>query len=185
MENRATKSNVVLIILTSRGVRFFRMETLAKQLGVRLLARGLWLATAESCTGGWLAEALTSIPGSSQWFERGFVTYSDKAKEEMLGVRTETLARFGAVSRETVEEMALGALRHSHAQISAAITGIAGPDGGTAEKPVGTVWLAFAGDNEPTLSVLKQFQGDREAVRRLAVTAALEGLLERLGGHDQ
>jgi nicotinamide-nucleotide amidase len=113
------------------------------------------------------------------------VTYSNKAKEEMLGVRTETLTRFGAVSRETVEEMALGALRHSHAQISAAITGIAGPDGGTVEKPVGTVWLAFAGGDKPIYSVLQRFQGDRGAVRRQAVTAALEGLLERLDGHGE
>jgi nicotinamide-nucleotide amidase len=156
------------------------MEILARQLGERLLAKGLMLTTAESCTGGWLAQALTSVPGSSRWFERGFVTYSNEAKKEMLGVTAETLARFGAVSRETAEEMARGALRHSHAQVSVAITGIAGPDGGTAEKPVGTVWLAWAGCGKSVSAVLKHYYGDREAVRRQAVITALEGLLDRL-----
>jgi nicotinamide-nucleotide amidase len=156
------------------------MEILARQLGERLLAKGLRLATAESCTGGWLAQVLTSIPGSSRWFERGFVTYSNAAKEEMLGVNPETLARCGAVSRETAEEMALGALRHGHAQVSVAITGIAGPDGGTAEKPVGTVWLAWAASGKPVSSILKCYDGDRETVRRQAVSTALDGLIERL-----
>ena len=111
--------------------------TLATLAGARLKARGLKLVTAESCTGGWVAEAVTAIPGSSDWFERGFVTYSNEAKREMLGVRTETLDRAGAVSEETALEMARGALAASRAQVAVSITGVAGPTGGTATKPVG------------------------------------------------
>ncbi len=141
------------------------------------MARGQRLATAESCTGGGLAEVVTSIPGSSAWFERGFVTYSNDAKSEMLGVSAETLRRFGAVSEQCAREMAEGALRHSRADIGVAITGIAGPEGGSADKPVGTVWIAWAGRDRPTVVVLKNFGGDRRAIRAQAVEAALEGLL--------
>ena len=120
-----------------------RSETLV-QLASHLQRRGWWLSCAESCTGGGIAAALTDIPGSSAWFDRGFVTYSNQSKKDMLGVADATLATFGAVSRETVTEMASGALECSAAQISVAVTGIAGPDGGTPDKPVGTVWIAWA-----------------------------------------
>lgn len=156
------------------------METLAKKLGKVLEDRGLKLVTAESCTGGWLAQVLTSVAGSSRWFERGFVSYSDEAKQEMLGVSEETLARHKAVSEETVREMAEGALTHSRAQISVAITGIAGPEGGSEAKPVGTVWLAWAGSGQPTKCAWNHFFGNRTDIRRQAVRVALDGLLERL-----
>src|ERR1035437_4219013 len=118
------------------------LTTLATLVGAKLRAKGLMLTTAESCTGGWVAQAVTAIAGSSAWFERGFVTYSDAAKQEMLGVSARTLAAHGAVSEQTARKMAIGALAHSHAQVALAITGIAGPDGGSAEKPVGTVCFA-------------------------------------------
>jgi nicotinamide-nucleotide amidase len=136
----------------------------------------LMLATAESCTGGWVAQVITSVPGSSGWFERGFIAYSNTAKREQLSVKTRTLARFGAVSEQTARAMAEGALLHSQAQVTLAVTGIAGPDGGTTEKPVGTVCFAWAGKNRETLSMLRRFEGDREAIRRQAVVHALEGL---------
>lgn len=138
------------------------------------------LATAESCTGGWVARVLTAVPGSSRWFERGFVTYSNAAKSDMLGVSTETLARDGAVSEATVRAMAEGALVHSGAQVAVAITGVAGPSGGTVERPVGTVWVAWARAGHETRARRWQFEGDREAVRRQSVTAAIEGLLDWL-----
>jgi nicotinamide-nucleotide amidase len=156
------------------------METLAKKLGELLEQRGYKLVTAESCTGGGLAQVVTAIAGSSRWFERGFVTYSNASKQELLGVKSETLARHGAVSPEIAQEMAEGALRHSHAQLAVAITGIAGPEGGTPLKPVGTVWLAWAEHGQATRTVLKQFTGDRKAIRCEAVRAVLEGLLEGL-----
>ena len=156
------------------------LETLAAQVGDRLLRRGLMLATAESCTGGWVAQAITAVSGSSQWFERGFVTYSNAAKEELLGVPPATLERHGAVSEPTVRAMAEGALRHSHAQVAVAVSGIAGPGGGSLEKPVGTVCLAWAGDGVDTRVHSQQFMGNREAVRRQAVAAALDGLLDLL-----
>jgi len=133
------------------------------------------LVTAESCTGGGLAYAITAIPGSSKWFERGFVTYSNESKQELLGVSSNTLEKYGAVSEQTVIEMAHGALRNSHADFSIAITGIAGPDGGTAEKPVGTVWFAW-GTKDKIQSQLKFFQGDRKSIREQAIEYAL-GLL--------
>ncbi len=120
------------------------LEALAQELGAALLAKGWRLAGAESCTGGWAAQACTAIAGSSAWFERGFVTYSNEAKQELLGVRAETLAAHGAVSEATAREMAGGALAHSRAQCAYAITGIAGPAGGSPDKPVGTVWFAWA-----------------------------------------
>ncbi len=153
---------------------------LAQRLGEALQARGLAVATAESCTGGWVAKAITDIPGSSTWLERGFVTYSNSAKQEMLKVSAETLSRFGAVSEAVVKEMAKGALRHSHAGISVAVSGIAGPGGGSLEKPVGTVWFAWALKGGGEWSARELFPGDREAVRRQAVKRALQGLLDVL-----
>jgi nicotinamide-nucleotide amidase len=155
------------------------LETLSAQVGECLRQRGLMLAAAESCTGGWLAQAVTAIPGSSQWFERGFVTYSNAAKVELLGVHPATLEQHGAVSEATVREMAEGALARSHAQVAVAVSGIAGPGGGSLEKPVGTVCLAWAGSGMETRTQCLLFMGNREAVRRQAVDAVLQGLLDR------
>ena len=152
--------------------------TLAADLGAALKSRGWMLALAESCTGGWAAQTVTAIAGSSAWFDRGFITYSNAAKQEMLGVTSFTLETHGAVSERTALEMALGALKHSHANIAASITGIAGPDGGTAEKPVGTVCLAWATSAGLAKSTLLHFSGNREQVRQQSVKTALEGLLQ-------
>lgn len=157
-----------------------RLIELAAQAGVALKAQGLMLATAESCTGGWVAQAVTAVPGSSQWFERGFVTYTYISKREMLGVSQDTLSAHGAVSEQTVREMVTGALANSHAQIAVAISGTAGPDGGTAEKPVGTVCFAWGVKNGEPKSATRHFPGDREMVRRGAVEFALEGVLKLL-----
>lgn len=151
--------------------------TLAADVGAALKARGWTLALAESCTGGGAAAAITAIPGSSGWFERGFVTYSNASKIELLDVRPDTLQQYGAVSEDTAREMALGALTHSHADIAAAITGIAGPDGGTPEKPAGTVCFAWALKNGTAGSAVHHFPGDRETVRQLSVVTALQGVL--------
>jgi len=153
---------------------------LAERVGARLKAQGLLLACAESCTGGWVAQAVTAVAGSSDWFDRGFVTYSNAAKLEMLGVAAETLERFGAVSEETAREMAAGALERSRADIALAITGVAGPTGGTSAKPVGMVCFAWAQRNGAAQSRTQRFAGDREQVRRQSVVAALEGVLARL-----
>jgi len=152
------------------------IEKLAIETGKLLQDRGLKLATAESCTGGGLSYWLTSVPGSSDWFERGFVTYSNNAKIEVLGVSPETLDQFGAVSEEVANEMADGALNFSQADISIAITGIAGPDGGTTEKPVGTVWLAWS-HSMTTLTKDYHFTGDRQSIRQQAMEQALSVLL--------
>ncbi len=157
-----------------------RLKALAKRIGARLKKRKLKLATAESCTGGWIAQAVTSVSGSSAWFDRGFVTYSNAAKRELLGVRARTLSRFGAVSRETAREMAAGALARSRAQVSIAVTGVAGPTGGTPKKPVGTVCIAWSRKKGAMESVTQRFLGSRERVRRQSVIVALQGLLERL-----
>jgi len=154
--------------------------TLATQLGEQLKHYGLLLAVAESCTGGGLAATLTSVPGSSAWFDRGFVTYSNDAKHEMLGVPPNTLRRDGAVSEATARTMAEGCINNSAAELSVAITGIAGPDGGTKTKPVGTVWIACAGARLATTATCYYFEGDREAVRKAAELKALEILLERV-----
>ncbi len=156
------------------------LETLSQALGRRLAQRGELLAVAESCTGGWVAKVCTDIAGSSAWFDRGFVTYSNAAKRAMLGVPAETLEAHGAVSEQTVVAMARGALANSDAAWTLAISGIAGPDGGTREKPVGTVWFAWAGADGWLLSELKCFTGDRAAVRRQSVAHALLVLLHRL-----
>ncbi len=144
-----------------------------------LLARGEMLVTAESCTGGWLAKTCTDLPGSSRWFERGFVTYSNDAKIECLGVQPATLERHGAVSEDCVREMAAGALRRSRAHWALAITGIAGPDGGTEDKPVGTVWLCCA-TSKSTATKRLNLSGSREAIRRQSVQDALELLRGQL-----
>lgn len=138
------------------------------------------LALAESCTGGGVGEAITRIPGSSAWLDRGFITYSNAAKEEMLGVKVETLLTHGAVSEATAREMVLGALRWSRADTAAAVTGIAGPDGGSREKPVGLVWFAWCVRGGAARVESRQLAGDREAVRRQAVEIALKGLLNAL-----
>jgi nicotinamide-nucleotide amidase len=155
-------------------------KVLAKQLGDALLAHGMTLATAESCTGGGVAQALTDIAGSSAWFERGFVTYANVAKIEMLGVRQSTLDTHGAVSEITVREMATGALQHSSAHITLAVSGIAGPRGGSPAKPVGTVWFAWATRDGQVQARLHQLSGDRSQIRAQAVQIALQGALEML-----
>ena len=155
------------------------LEVLAAQVGALLRANGQKLATAESCTGGWVAQCLTAIAGSSMWFERGFVTYSNEAKHEMLGVEVETLNAHGAVSEATAAAMATGALRHSDADWALSITGIAGPDGGSPEKPVGTVCFGWAGREAGVEVDTRHFAGDREAIRRQSVEFALRGLVLR------
>ena len=157
------------------------MNQLAAQLGAALHAHGMMLATAESCTGGGVASAVTEIAGSSAWFERGFVTYSNQSKVEMLGVSNDTLARFGAVSEATVREMVEGALRNSQAQISLAVSGIAGPGGGTADKPVGTVWFAWGIKGRVSVARLHHLGGNRADIRTQAVHIALQGVIELLG----
>lgn len=155
-----------------------------RALADALLARNWTLALAESCTGGGIAAACTDLAGSSRWFERGFVTYSNAAKQELLGVSADTLHAHGAVSEATVREMAVGALQHSHADLALSVSGIAGPDGGSAQKPVGTVWFALAWTGEGDLRVearRAQFAGDRAAVRQQAVAYALGWLLSVAG----
>ncbi|MGD8928765.1 MAG: CinA family protein [Lysobacterales bacterium] len=156
------------------------LEILVGAVAERLLRKGLKLATAESCTGGWIAKCCTDRAGSSDWFERGFVTYSNAAKLDMLGVDAADLERDGAVSRTIAAQMAEGACRHSGADIALAVTGIAGPDGGSPEKPVGTVWFGWSRGGAPAQTERVRFDGGREAVRRQTVTHALQGLLARL-----
>ncbi len=153
---------------------------LSQSLGSACLQRRLSIAAAESCTGGWAAQVITHTAGSSAWFERGFVTYSNEAKVEMLGVRPEVVAKFGAVSQETAAAMATGALENSNAMISLAITGIAGPTGGSPGKPVGTVCFAWCRTGAAAETETQLFSGDREAIRRQAVIHALSGLLCRI-----
>jgi nicotinamide-nucleotide amidase len=145
-----------------------------------LLKNGLFLATAESCTGGMIAAACTDLAGSSAWFDRGFVTYSNDAKTQMLGVDAALIAHHGAVSEPVARAMAFGAIRHSAAQVSVAVTGVAGPTGGSAAKPVGTVWFGFMVAGTLT-SELMLFSGDRAAVRGATVQHAVAGLVSRLG----
>lgn len=152
------------------------LEAAAAALGRVLLAAGERLVTAESCTGGWVAASVTAIAGSSDWFERGFVTYSNEAKQDLLGVPGATLATHGAVSGETAAAMAEGALRASRATVAVSITGVAGPAGGSAAKPVGTVWFGFARAPGGTRACRRQFDGDRRAVRAQAVAFALAAL---------
>jgi nicotinamide-nucleotide amidase len=156
------------------------LELIAERLGQTLLARGEFLAAAESCTGGWLAQSVTAIAGSSGWFDRGFVTYSNEAKVEMLGVPETTLERHGAVSEATARAMARGVLSHSRANWAVSITGIAGPTGGSPEKPVGTVCFAWAQKDNGCEAQICHFSGDRAAVREQSVRHALNGLLKRV-----
>ena len=156
------------------------LHQLAAELGDKLRARNWMLATAESCTGGWVGQLLTALPGSSQWYERGFITYANAAKIEMLGVPTETLDQYGAVSEETASAMAAGALAHSHAQATLAISGIAGPGGGTPQKPVGLVCYGWALEDGTLMSSTCRLDGDREEIRSRAVAAALRGLIDLL-----
>lgn len=152
------------------------LTTLSVRVGEQLLARGACVTTAESCTGGWIAKVLTDVPGSSAWFQRGFVTYSNEAKQQMIGVTADALERFGAVSEQVVAEMAQGALREAAAQFAVSVSGIAGPDGGSEEKPVGTVWFGFASGSGEVLTLVQRFSGDRESVRRQATAWALQTL---------
>lgn len=161
------------------------LDALAMRLGDVLHAQHQMVTTVESCTGGWVAKVLTDIPGSSSWFDRGFVTYTNQAKQDMLGVPAVVLEKYGAVSEQTVQAMARGGLNHSQADFSLAISGIAGPGGGTADKPVGLVCFAWAEKRETAAprvwSAHHIFSGDREAVRRQAVATALKEMLHGVG----
>lgn len=157
------------------------LTALAMLVGARLKATGARLVTAESCTGGWVAQAVTSVSGSSEWFERGFITYSNDAKRELLGVSQATLEHHGAVSAEAACEMARGALERSRGTLAVAVTGIAGPTGGTPAKPVGMMCFAWVRETG-IRSEIRHFDGDRESVRRQSVVRALQGVLEILDG---
>ncbi len=153
------------------------LDVLSKRVGQALKTSGDVLATAESCTGGWIAQTVTTRSGSSAWFDRAYVTYSNEAKREMLGVSAETLAAHGAVSEAVVREMAKGALRGA-ATVAVAVSGVAGPDGGTEDKPVGMVCLAWARSSGEVRAVTRHYPGDRTAVRRQSVIDALHGVIE-------
>ena len=156
------------------------MDVLAIQVGALLKSHGLMLATAESCTGGGVAQAITEVAGSSSWFERGFVTYSNLAKQQMLRVSETTLKQHGAVSEAAVREMVAGALANSAAQVALAVSGIAGPDGGTPDKPVGTVWFAWGIKSGETHAQRHHLGGNRAEVRAQAVRIALQGVINLL-----
>jgi nicotinamide-nucleotide amidase len=156
------------------------MDKLAAKVGEALKSHGMMLVTAESCTGGGVAQAITEVAGSSAWFERGFVTYSNLSKQQMLGVRESTLKQHGAVSEMTVREMVAGALQHSAAQVALSVSGIAGPDGGTADKPVGTVWFAWGIKSGETRAQRHHLGGNRAEVRAQAVSIALQGVVNLL-----
>ncbi|MGB8516832.1 MAG: nicotinamide-nucleotide amidohydrolase family protein [Gallionella sp.] len=160
------------------------MNNLATQVGAALKSHGLMLVTAESCTGGGVAQAMTNIAGSSAWFERGFVTYSNLSKQQMLGVSAATLALHGAVSEATVREMVSGALAHSSAQVALSVSGIAGPDGGTPDKPVGTVWFAWEIQHAQRVSRVHHLHGDRAGIRAQALVIALQGVLDILASRS-
>jgi len=154
-----------------------KFSALVQQLAQSLTARGWTLATAESCTGGWIAKCCTDLAGSSAWFERGFVSYSNQAKHELLGVAAETLETEGAVSAAVAAQMVEGARRRAGVDVALSVTGIAGPDGGTADKPVGTVWFGWSLKGQPAQTEVQHFEGNRDAVRRQTVIHALAGLL--------
>lgn len=158
--------------------KILELKQLSGELGRQLKLQEMRLVVAESCTGGLLCQMITAVAGSSCWFDRGFVVYSNDAKQELLGVSQHSLTECGAVSQEVVEAMAVGALNHSHADWSIAITGIAGPSGGTLEKPVGTVWFAFAKRDGETKSFHCSFKGNRESIRHQATKFALQKLVE-------
>ena len=157
------------------------LTELAVKLGDRLRAVGLTAATAESCTGGWIAKCITDIAGSSEWFDRGFVTYSNEAKTDQLGVPAAVIAEHGAVSEDAARAMAAGALAHRRADVVVAVTGVAGPGGGSEDKPVGTVWFCWQRRGGEGMTRVVPFDGDRETVRRESVKAALWGLLGMAG----
>ena len=157
------------------------LQTLAAAVGKKLKERGLLLVTAESCTGGWVGQEITAIAGSSDYYDCGFITYSNAAKQDMLGVPAATLQQFGAVSEETARAMAAGALAHSAAQVALSVTGVAGPGGGSPERPVGTVCFGWAvKGRDGAQSARRLFDGDRAAVRRQSVAFALQGVLDRI-----
>ena len=158
------------------------LRELANRVGAELKSQHLMLATAESCTGGWIAKTVTDIAGSSDWFDCGLAAYSYEAKQALLGVRPQTLEQSGAVSRDTVLEMVSGAFLHSGASIAVAVTGIAGPGGGTPDKPVGTVWIGWKRRGGYPRAEVFHFDGDRESVRRQTVGAALKGLQDIITG---
>ena len=157
---------------------------LAAQVGIALRTRNLILATAESCTGGWIGKVITDVPGRSGWFDRGFITYSNVAKTDLLGVNAATLNRHGAVSSEVVTAMATGALERSRAHVTVAVSGIAGPDGGSADKPVGTVYMAWALRDGLIQTESRYFAGNRDQVRLETVATALQGVLDVLTLHQ-
>ena len=159
-----------------------RLLELSSEVGRVLVVQHLKLVTVESCTGGWIGQSLTAVAGSSAWYERGFVTYSDASKSDLVGVPRELISRSGAVSEPVVRAMARGALSHSPADLALAVTGIAGPDGGSADKPVGTVWLGWIARTGMERAEQYLFTGDREAVRRQSVIEALSGLIRFLQG---
>ena len=152
------------------------IDHLAIEVGEVLLTRNCKLVTVESCTGGWVSQAVTSVSGSSNWFDRGFVTYSNEAKQELVGVQADSLEVYGAVSETVAIEMAIGGLNNSCADIAVSVTGIAGPDGGTPNKPVGTVWIGWANRSGKATAKCYRFSGDRNAVRRETVQKALSGI---------
>jgi len=156
------------------------LRDLAEQLGECLTSKGIKLASAESCTGGWLAKIITDIPGSSAWFVGSVVSYSNEAKQSLLGVSADTLAEFGAVSGDTVLEMSDGLFAHTDADVAVSISGIAGPDGGSDDKPVGLVWLSWGKRDKSVFANSFNFDGDREDVRRQSIKQALENLLDVL-----
>jgi len=155
-------------------------QVLVERLASELIKRNARIATAESCTGGWIAKVITDMPGSSAWFEYGFVSYGNTAKTTMLGVNPVLIEKHGAVSAAVAEAMVTGALAAANAELALAVTGIAGPDGGTPEKPVGTVWFAFAAAGKGVVSACQHFAGDRDTVRRQTVSTALTGVLKYL-----
>jgi nicotinamide-nucleotide amidase len=153
-------------------------SVLVERLAAELADRHAMITTAESCTGGWIAKTLTDVPGSSAWFEYGSVSYGDNAKAALLQVDSKLIEEHGAVSEKVAVAMVAGALDRSGAAFGVAVTGIAGPDGGTTDKPVGTVWFAWGGEDRVTTTLCKHFEGDRDTVRRQTVTTALTGMLE-------
>jgi nicotinamide-nucleotide amidase len=156
-----------------------QLKKLTRKLAKTLTEHNLSIVTAESCTGGWLAKCFTDLAGSSAWFDRGFVTYSNASKQDMLGVSKASLEKYGAVSEQVAKEMAQGALKNSQADIAVAITGIAGPDGGTNDKPVGTVWIAWAkADN--TFSQQFKFEGKREQIRYQSIIESINGIISTI-----
>ncbi len=181
IEAETTSLNIVVKPMTNHSLPGdAEFSQLVSDLALCLTAKGWTLATAESCTGGWIAKCCTDLAGSSAWFERGFVSYSNEAKRELLGVDAEILESEGAVSEAVAVQMAEGARRRAGVNAALAVTGIAGPDGGAADKPVGTVWFGWSVEGHAARSDLQHFEGDRDAVRRQTVVHALGGLLALL-----